>query len=153
MALFSRHSGTVFVWVERSSPQKLPELPKLSQHLQQPHQPQAPHQPAPGAPPAPGASPEAPKGDAKPIQTPEELTFHATNDLYLTVMAVLFFPPLGLLAVFFCHKVKQCLSLFCPLPTPCICTCLGTWVGFSLSDHRSPALPQGCHRLDSETHL
>ncbi|XP_073081694.1 transmembrane protein PMIS2 [Manis javanica] len=102
--LFPTHSTKNFLTPGLSSPQKLPELPKLSQHLQQPHQPQAPHQPAPGAPPAPGASPEAPKGDAKPIQTPEELTFHATNDLYLTVMAVLFFPPLGLLAVFFCHK-------------------------------------------------
>uniref|UniRef100_A0A8C0L2L7 PMIS2 transmembrane protein n=1 Tax=Canis lupus dingo TaxID=286419 RepID=A0A8C0L2L7_CANLU len=49
---------------------------------------------------APGKPPEI-------TQTPEELAFYAPNYIYLTILAVITFPPLGLLAVFFSYKTTQ----------------------------------------------
>ncbi|ELK05781.1 hypothetical protein PAL_GLEAN10000942 [Pteropus alecto] len=52
--------------------------------------------------------PATPATEAKepedPIQTPEELAFHAPTYLFLTILAVIMFPPLGLPAAFFCYK-------------------------------------------------
>lgn len=53
----------------------------------------------------PATPPEA-KESEDPIQSPEELAFHAPIYLCLTILAVIIFPPLGLPAVFFCYKVK-----------------------------------------------
>ncbi|XP_065754416.1 transmembrane protein PMIS2 [Phocoena phocoena] len=71
-----------------------------------------PPKPAAGAPPTPGAplAPGAPPDEAKPqgpVQTPEELAFHAPDYLCMTIIGILLFPPLGLPAGFFCHKTKE----------------------------------------------
>ena len=81
--------------------------------------------PAAGAPPVAEAPPAAEDSKKPPeiTQTPEELAFYAPNYIYLTILAVITFPPLGLLAVFFSYKVKQCLCRgpSCPLPAACAC--------------------------------
>ncbi|XP_045297199.1 transmembrane protein PMIS2 [Leopardus geoffroyi] len=56
-----------------------------------------------GGPPAAGA-PEKPPEET---QTPEELAFYAPNYLCLTILAVILFPPLGLIAIFFSYKTSQ----------------------------------------------
>lgn len=83
--------------------------------------------PVAGGPPAAGA-PEKPPEET---QTPEELAFYAPNYLCLTILAVILFPPLGLIAIFFSYKVKQhlCDGPSCPLPAPYTCFCPGTWIG------------------------
>ncbi|XP_047565622.1 transmembrane protein PMIS2 [Lutra lutra] len=62
-----------------------------------------------GAPPAAGAQPatDTPEKPPKEPQTPEELAFYAPNYLCLTILAILLFPPLGLIAVFFTYKTWQ----------------------------------------------
>lgn len=120
-----------------------------------------PPKPAAGAPPAPGAplAPGAPPDEAKPqgpVQTPEELAFHAPDYLCMTIIGILLFPPLGLPAGFFCHKVTQYLNLgpSCPLPAPL--HLLLSWdVGRdfpSVTEGLQP-LPKGVTRLDSETQI
>ncbi|KAM8963284.1 transmembrane protein PMIS2 [Lycaon pictus] len=65
--------------------------------------------PAAGAPPVAEAPPAAEDSKKPPeiTQTPEELAFYAPNYIYLTILAVITFPPLGLLAVFFSYKTMQ----------------------------------------------
>uniref|UniRef100_A0A673VK35 PMIS2 transmembrane protein n=1 Tax=Suricata suricatta TaxID=37032 RepID=A0A673VK35_SURSU len=64
--------------------------------------------PAKDAPPA-GAPPaaDAPQKPLEERQTPEELAFYAPNYMCLTILAVIVFPPLGLIAIFFSHKTQQ----------------------------------------------
>lgn len=61
---------------------------------------------APAAEKDPAAATTESKEPEDPIQTPEELAFHAPIYLGLTILAVIIFPPLGAPAAFFCYKVK-----------------------------------------------
>ncbi|EHB13991.1 hypothetical protein GW7_18364, partial [Heterocephalus glaber] len=47
-----------------------------------------------------------PDPDRSPKQTPEELAFYAPNYLCLTLLAIVFCPPLGLISVYFCYKTS-----------------------------------------------
>ncbi|XP_076989740.1 transmembrane protein PMIS2 [Tamandua tetradactyla] len=71
--------------------------------------PAAPPAPAPGtpAPTAEGAPPQEAKKSDEPTQTPEELAFYAPSYLVLTLIAVILFFPLGLIAVYFSYKTMQ----------------------------------------------
>nr|XP_045368886.1 transmembrane protein PMIS2 [Camelus bactrianus] len=73
-----------------------------------PPAPDAP--PAPGAPPASGAppAPEVPPSAAQePTQSPEELAFYAPDYFYMTIVAALLFPPLGIPAILFSRKTEE----------------------------------------------
>nr|KAF6411341.1 PMIS2 transmembrane protein [Rousettus aegyptiacus] len=59
---------------------------------------------APAAEKDPAAATTESKEQEDPIQTPEELAFHAPIYLGLTILAVIIFPPLGAPAAFFCYK-------------------------------------------------
>ena len=74
---------------------------------QKPGDPAAPATPAAPANPADPAAPpvEADKLQ-EPTQTVEELAFYAPNYKCLTILAIILFLPLGLLALFFSHQVK-----------------------------------------------
>nr|XP_045011115.1 transmembrane protein PMIS2-like [Jaculus jaculus] len=58
------------------------------------------------APGAPGASAPPVKPLGRP-QTPEELAFYAPDHFFLTVMAVILCPPLGLAALHFRSQIKE----------------------------------------------
>ncbi|XP_069855160.1 transmembrane protein PMIS2 [Dipodomys merriami] len=65
---------------------------------------------APGAPSAletPASPSEVPKETSASLQMPEGLEFYAPNYICLTVFAVIFFPPLGLAAVYFSSKTTE----------------------------------------------
>ncbi|VFV40606.1 riken cdna 4930479m11 gene [Lynx pardinus] len=66
-----------------------------------------PPKPAPPAAGGPLASKGAPEKPPEKTQTPEELAFYAPNYLCLTILAVILFPPLGLIAIFFSYKTSQ----------------------------------------------
>ncbi|XP_075392791.1 transmembrane protein PMIS2 [Tenrec ecaudatus] len=77
----------------------------------------APAAPAPADPAAPSAKPGAPaepgateafpkKVRPEDLQTAEERDFYAPNYLYLTILSVILFFPLGIPAAFFCYQVQ-----------------------------------------------
>lgn len=59
----------------------------------------------PDAPEAPEATNVPPEEDES-TQTPEEIAFYAPSYITLTILALICFLPLGLLAVIFSYKVK-----------------------------------------------
>ncbi|XP_045702608.1 transmembrane protein PMIS2 [Phyllostomus hastatus] len=70
--------------------------------VQKPGDPAAPAAPAdPAAPPVEAEKPE------EPTQTVAELAFYAPNYKCLTLLAIILFLPLGLLAVYFSHKTLK----------------------------------------------
>ncbi|XP_045041319.1 transmembrane protein PMIS2 [Desmodus rotundus] len=75
---------------------------------QKPGDPAAPATPAAPANPADPAAPpvEADKLQ-EPTQTVEELAFYAPNYKCLTILAIILFLPLGLLALFFSHQTLK----------------------------------------------
>ncbi|XP_053523571.1 transmembrane protein PMIS2 [Artibeus jamaicensis] len=67
--------------------------------------PTAPKDPA--APAAPAAPPVEAKEPEEPTQTTEELAFYAPNYIYLTILGIILFLPLGLLALYFSHQTLK----------------------------------------------
>ncbi|KAM8774767.1 transmembrane protein PMIS2 [Rhynchonycteris naso] len=62
---------------------------------------------APDAPPTTKTSPEVIEVRQETTQTPEELAFYAPDYFFLTILAVILFFPLGLIAAYFSYKKAE----------------------------------------------
>ncbi|XP_005400125.1 PREDICTED: uncharacterized protein LOC102023997 isoform X3 [Chinchilla lanigera] len=70
-----------------------------------PEGPSAP--PAPEAAPPPDAPPAPPAPEQTPTQTQEELDFYAPSYVCLTFTAIILFPPLGMLGLYFSRQTTE----------------------------------------------